>query len=104
MRIYLSGPMTGKPNYNRAAFNAEDYRLSLLGYTTWNPAHLPDGFPYLAYIAIDLLIMALGRFDVLSMLPGWQSSRGVRIERWAAWLLGMVIVEADKITSKGVIK
>jgi hypothetical protein len=41
--IYLSGPMTGLPDYNHPAFRAEAKRLRALGYTVVNPAEInPD--------------------------------------------------------------
>lgn len=37
-RLYLSGPMTGKPALNFPAFHAEAARLLALGYEVVNPA------------------------------------------------------------------
>jgi hypothetical protein len=36
-RIFISGPITGKPNLNREAFNAEERLLREAGYETFNP-------------------------------------------------------------------
>ena len=40
MRVYISGPMTGKPDNNRAAFGAAATRLRDLGHFVINPAEL----------------------------------------------------------------
>lgn len=50
--IYLSGPMTGVPEYNYPAFNAEAARLRALGYTVENPAEnpLPADAPWPMFI------------------------------------------------------
>lgn len=39
-RIYISGPMSGMPEHNFPAFNAEAARLRALGYDVVNPAEL----------------------------------------------------------------
>lgn len=42
-RIYIAGPMTVHPNFNREAFNAKADDLRIAGFTPLNPAALPDG-------------------------------------------------------------
>ena len=42
-KIYIAGPISGLPNFNRDAFNAEAHRLLGLGHVALNPASLPDG-------------------------------------------------------------
>ncbi|MGY3959487.1 DUF4406 domain-containing protein [Aeromonas popoffii] len=37
-KIYIAGPMTGLPNFNRDAFNAEAQRLLGLGHVALNSA------------------------------------------------------------------
>ncbi|MFA5027645.1 MAG: DUF4406 domain-containing protein, partial [Candidatus Methylomirabilota bacterium] len=37
VRVYISGPMTGIPEYNRAAFLAAEARLRALGLEPVNP-------------------------------------------------------------------
>lgn len=44
MKIYIAGPMTGRENFNREAFNKEAERLTRHGHTVLNPASLPDGW------------------------------------------------------------
>lgn len=92
-RVYLSGPMTGRPDLGRRAFN-EAHRLCLRAGAThvFNPASKwaagrghgwymrhdlhelmrstrPDGKPY---------------YDVLVSLPGWDMSDGAYLERLVA--------------------
>lgn len=38
--VYLSGPMTGLPDYNRAAFNLRAEAFRAAGYTVNNPAEI----------------------------------------------------------------
>ncbi|EGO2557451.1 DUF4406 domain-containing protein [Escherichia coli] len=43
LKIYIAGPMTGYPDYNRAAFNAKASELMAEGHIVLNPAVLPGG-------------------------------------------------------------
>ena len=53
-KIYIAGPMSGLPNFNRDAFNLEAERLHALGHIALNPAILPDGLEQHEYMAIKL--------------------------------------------------
>lgn len=44
MRIYISGPMTGKPDLNRSAFDAAEKRLTAQGHFVINPHDLSPIF------------------------------------------------------------
>nr|WP_031942667.1 DUF4406 domain-containing protein [Sulfobacillus thermotolerans]AEP14300.1 putative bacteriophage-related protein [Sulfobacillus thermotolerans] len=79
MRWYLSGPMTGLPDYNRAAFHAAAARIRAAGHEVLNPAELcPPGISWEEAMAIDLA--ALDTAEGVITLPGWERSRGARIE------------------------
>lgn len=78
-RIYISGPMTGLPQLNFPAFNAEAERLRALGFQVVNPADLnADGTPWQQCMRIDLAAMLT--CDTIAMLPRWQESRGATLE------------------------
>jgi hypothetical protein len=96
MRWYLSGPMTGLPDFNRPAFHAVARQVRAAGQGELNPAELcPPGLRWAAAMAIDL--RALDTADGVILLPGWERSRGARIEvqrakardlpivPWAVW-------------------
>ena len=44
MRIYCSGPMTGKPDHNRPAFDAAEKRLTAQGHFVVNPHRISELF------------------------------------------------------------
>ncbi len=95
-RVYISGRMTGMPEYNYPAFHAAARRLRDLGFDVANPAEAPSpgSNTWLDYMrdAIALLV----RCDGVAMLAGWQESRGARIEHDLAVSLGLVVMrEAD---------
>ena len=99
MRIYLSGPMTGLPEYNYPAFNAEAARLRALGYTVENPAEnpAPEREEWELYMRAALRQML--DCDAVAFLPGWQHSRGANVEIELAGHLGMDVIQASGIVS-----
>jgi hypothetical protein len=100
-RIYLSGPMTGLPDYNYPAFNAEAARLRTLGYTIENPAENPaqPGEAWELYMRVALRQMLT--CDTVALLPDWSISRGANLEVELAGHLGMRVVQANKINALG---
>lgn len=76
--IYLSGPMTGIPDYNRPVFNAAATKLRALGFEVVNPAEQPERPTWEEYMRHDITLLMGCRSVVL--LPGWAGSRGARIE------------------------
>lgn len=82
-RIYLSGPMTGLPGLNFAAFHAMTTNLRAGGHTVTNPAEInPDGGTWNDCMRRD--IAALMGCDTVATLPGWQESNGAYILRFSA--------------------
>ena len=82
MKIYISGPITGKPNFNREAFTQAAEAIRAAGHEPVNPhelnAHLGDDQPWEEYLKRD--IAALVNCDAIFMLYGWHESRGARLE------------------------
>lgn len=94
-RVYISGPMTGQPDYNLPAFNAEAAKLRAQGYAVINPAEngLPDDAPWTEHMRRDITdLMTCG---TIFMLPGWSRSQGAQIERDLAVRLGMTVAGAE---------
>ena len=89
MRVYISGPMTGYPEYNHPAFHAAEADLTALGYDVLNPARHPvaSGMTWADYLRADLADVILA--DAVALLPGWEASRGARLEVHVAHALGM---------------
>ena len=96
-KIYLSGPMTGKPNNNSGFFNAEAERLRALGYGVVNPAEINvnTALTWEEYLKADLKQML--DCDTIAFLPGWLRSRGARLEHRVARELSFNIVYAEDI-------
>lgn len=78
---YISGPMTGLPDYNRPAFNRAADFLRKQGHVVWNPAEEFDReiiLPRKIYMRRD--IEALLKCESIVMLKGWENSAGARLE------------------------
>ncbi|MGH2421873.1 DUF4406 domain-containing protein [Pseudomonas canadensis] len=98
-RIYLSGPMTGLPGLNFAAFHAMTTNLRAGGHTVTNPAELnPDGGTWADCMRRD--IAALMDCDTVATLPGWEHSKCARLEVLIAERLGMTAVKDHDLRHK----
>lgn len=98
MRLYISGPMTGKSDFNFPAFHAAAKVWRELGWEVENPAEAFDGAtdrPYKEYAERD--IEALCACDAIAMLPGWDGP-GARGSVWeeaiARRVFGLIMLDA----------
>ncbi|HFJ1864160.1 TPA: DUF4406 domain-containing protein [Salmonella enterica subsp. enterica serovar Muenchen] len=87
--IYIAGPMTGKPNFNRKKFTETATLLWAEGHAVLNPALLPDGLTYGQYIRIGKVMLECA--DTIYLLEGWQDSPGATAEHALAKRLGLEI-------------
>lgn len=78
MKIYIAGPMTGIPDFNREKFNIVAEELGRLGDVVLNPAILPDGLYHDEYMKICIAMIDV--CDRVVFLPGWENSKGAQIE------------------------
>ena len=89
-KIYLSGPITGVPDFMERFKRAEDY-FADKGHTVINPAILPLGLKPADYMRISLA--ELEAAEKIVLLPGWQNSKGANIEKLYAEYIGLEVVE-----------
>lgn len=89
--LYLSGPMTGRPELNFPAFHEAAAELRAAGLEVINPADLnPEpGHPWHYYMRRD--IAALMECDGVATLWDWKESRGARLEVHIARELGLPV-------------
>lgn len=98
MKVYLAGPMSGIPQFNFPEF----YRVAALlragGWNVVSPAELDDHETSLAalsskdgtpqdahrswgdFLARDVKLIADEGIEGIVFLPGWEKSRGARLE------------------------
>lgn len=92
MKIYLSGPMTGRPEYNYPEFNRVAKLLREMGHDVFNPAEWWRGpieeFPIRRAFAAYSEYISLYA-DAIYLLPGWTASKGARAEHALAIAVGI---------------
>lgn len=89
MKIYIAGPMSGLPDFNRAAFNEAAYIKACYGHVVLNPAVLPGGLEQREYM--DICCAMVRSADTIFMLNGWENSPGARAEHALAEKLELQI-------------
>lgn len=119
MRVYVCGPMSGVPAFNVPAFDTTAQKLRDMGHSVVSPAELdgpetravllasatgshddlPPGETWGFYLARDVQLLADDGIEAVVCLPGWEQSRGARLETFvASALLGM---EVYTLTNRG---
>lgn len=91
-RVYLSGPMSGLPGLNFAAFDAAAHQLRTQGLTVVNPTELNPDPSAAWHDCMRRDIQALCDCTHIALLPGWQHSQGAMLELQIAHRLGLVVL------------
>ena len=93
--LYLAGPMTGVEAFNHPAFHAAETRLRAAGYEVLNPARngLPNDASWCAHMRRDINMLTV--CHGIALLPGWDASRGVKLEVEIGNLLGLQVRHID---------
>jgi hypothetical protein len=89
MLVYLSGPMSGYPEWNYPAFNRAAEVLRKNDHIVINPAETAGGCTRLSrtqFLYIDVGYVQASELVVL--LPGWEMSKGALLEAHIADELG----------------
>jgi|SRR5579875_3669374 len=92
-KVYLSGPMSGLPNFNYNTFHAVAAELRNAGYKVVSPAENVDdpSADWSDFMRRDIALML--QTDIIVALPGWEKSRGASIEIALGVKLGMNVFE-----------
>src|SRR4051812_15473028 len=97
MKLYVAGPMTGCADFNYPAFRAAGELLKIEGYEVLNPVDNDPGqtfdqtWQWYMKAAIRQVIEAEG----IALLPGWEDSRGARLECSIAEALGLEVATLE---------
>ncbi len=93
-KCYISGPITGIKNYQDAFIQCE-MELVRQGHIAINPAMFPEGLEPKDYMRMSIAMLESA--DTLVLLPGWQNSKGVKIEKLYAECIGLRVLEWEAI-------
>lgn len=104
MRVYISGPMSGLPEFNFPAFHSVARWLRERGFEAVNPAEItpqgeqsppadasPDVHKAYWRKCLRADIKALMDCDALVLLQGWQGSDGAQLELHMAHRVGIKV-------------
>lgn len=105
-RMYLAGPMSGYPDYNFPAFFKYAAELRAKGHFVFSPAENdyalygpdflehPERATYAKCLEDDLRWIC--RYaEVIALMPGWEKSSGVKVEKALADVLKLEIIYLD---------
>ena len=98
MRLYIAGPMSDQPAWNVPAFKAAAARLRDLGHEVTDPSEHFGGdtsLPWEVYLSESL--REIPYTEAVAVLPGWEGSRGARLEIFVARSLGLPVLDADTL-------
>jgi len=98
VKIYLSGPMSGIPEFNAPAFAHYAQKYRDLGHEVVSPPELDkeaNDVDYESCIKRDMRVLVDAGIEALYMLPGWQKSKGANLEKLLAELTGIPCYEAE---------
>ena len=113
MRVYIAGPMSGKPSFNWPAFDELAAVLRGRGFDVVSPSEmdspatraavmsspdghhrdLPPGETWGYYLSRDVALLADGGIEGVVVLPEWETSKGARLEVFmASQILGLPVM------------
>ena len=90
MKVYLSGPMRGHPDLNFPAFHYAAAKLREKGFFVHSPAEEDDPDIRIALQADTSWICR--QAEIVAVLPGWETSRGAKMEIALAHALGINVM------------
>lgn len=94
MKVYIAGPMTGLPDYNRAAFFCAAEALKEKGcYVPVHTAWMVDCLSRVDYMRMALQMMLT--CEAIYLLRDWNNSAGAQTEHAIAALCGLQLMYED---------
>lgn len=101
MRVYIAGPMSGHPHYNRHAFKQATHQIRQNGHTPLNPynqAAINAGYTWAECMITSLAL--LSHADAITTLENSDKSPGAQIELSFAKAAGIPHIPLDQLTKQ----
>jgi hypothetical protein len=89
VKLYLSGPMSGLPELNFPGFHAAAASLRADGHIVINPAEITTDHGAKWEDCLRADITQLVTCEGIALMPGWEGSKGARLEAHIARELNM---------------
>lgn len=102
-RCFISGPMSGIELNNAPAFVEAHAMLKEIGAAeVFDPvvqwlSETGETRSHAYYMRVCLNSLLNGRWDILVSLPGWEESRGARLEREVAEACGIKVCDISEV-------
>jgi hypothetical protein len=100
LKIYISGKITGDPNYAVKFKNAEDL-LTKAGYIVVNPCRVVPANCASWTEAMRLALRAMLGCEGVALLPDWKKSKGAKIEERLAREVGIPVKPIEEWIAEG---
>ena len=97
-KIFISGPITGVPNYRENFHKAEELLLSNGAFIPLNPAVLPEGMEPGDYMRITFAMLEAA--DGVLLLDGWYNSIRASLEQSYAGYIGKPTMYIDEFLER----
>ena len=98
MKIYLSGPMTGMPDYNMPEFDRVAGLLHKMGHQVYNPADTNDDFLQdRRRVWVQHCTWIINEAQALVYLPGSEKSVGAQVEIRLAEAMDVPCIPWNKV-------
>ena len=99
MKVYVSGPVTGRENGNEPAFRECAEALRKLGHEPLVPHDVvPDGSTWEE--AMRHCVVWLVSCDAVCLLDGWFMSQGASLEYYVAAACGLKVLSGTRVARK----
>ncbi len=90
-KIYISGPMAGKKDFNKESFCSAE-KILMENWVVFNPANLPAGKNITPAGHMDIDLAMIRNCDAIYMLKDWKKSKGANVEYHYAVYLNLGIM------------
>ena len=110
-RIYIAGPMTGRPGFNYPSFRRVAKLLREDGWDVISPVEMGDMIGPPEYLELNVADLAwlkeleletiIRKADAIYLLPGWEKSKGARMELSIALITELEVILHAEYVSHG---